>query len=354
MDAGGIENYLLNFLHFTHEKWDCTVVARNGRRGDLTEEYEKLKIIIRYQGVGYINPLKWYRLYQFFKSESYDTICDFNGNFGGIPMLIGKLAGIKNRIVFYRRSSRAYELTALKLFYDNLMNKLVNRYATKILSNSRYALNVFFKQQVSLNGKFKVIPNGINLESFTTEYTKQEARQKLNIESNAFVVGHVGRVDPAKNHEMIFKVASELIERIPNVRFLFCGKDTDSQEFMKAAERYGITNRCYFLGLQDDIPLVLQTMDIFYFPSVTEGQPNALIEAMIMGVPILASRIPPICEIIPEKNHNDYLIDPLNVSESVNRIMDLYEKSYKRVSLESHMKQKFDATKNFKLFEHEL
>ncbi len=355
MDAGGIENYLLRFLKFYNNRdRNYTIIARNTRTGDLTQEYEMLNIKIRYQGVGYANPLKWYRLYRHFKTASYDTICDFNGNFGGIPVLIAKLAGVANRIVFYRRSSRAYKLTVLRLLYDNFMSKLVYTYSTKILSNSRHALNVFFEDWTSHNGQFKIIPNGVNLKNFRTEYSKEEARKRLNIQRNAWVVGHVGRFDPAKNHEMIFEVATQLIRQIPNIRFLFCGKGTDSEAFMEATQRYDIRNRCHFLGLQDDIPRVLKTMDLFYFPSVTEGQPNALIEAMIMGLPILASRIPSICEIIPKQYQNDILIDPKDISDSVNKIMDIYNKAYKQVKLEAYMKQKFNASKNFKLFENEL
>jgi glycosyltransferase involved in cell wall biosynthesis len=357
MDAGGIENYLLRFLQFNNnDNWSCTVIVRNARTGDLTKEYEELNIRLRYQGVGYANPLKWYRLYRHFKKESYDTICDFNGNFGGIPMLVGKLAGVTNRITFYRRSSRAYKQTALKLFYDEYLNRLVYLCSTRVLSNSRHALDVFFKDRYksASNGQFKIIPNGINLKDFKTKYSKEQARDKLNIRKDAYVIGHIGRFDPAKNHEMMFKVAGELIKETSDIRFLFCGKGTDSEEFMKAMQKYGISSRCYCLGLQDDIPMVLRAMDLFYFPSVTEGQPNALIEAMIMGLPVLASRIPPICEIIPEKLQDDVLIDPKKVSESVKRITDIYNKTVELVNLEAFMKNKFDANKNFKLFKNEF
>ena len=79
------------------------------------------------------------------------------------------------------------------------------------------------------------------------------------------------------------------------------------------------------LGNRSDINELLQIMNVFLFPSTIEGQPNALIEAMISGVPIVTSNIQPIIETTPEKMHR-YLKDPFDVDGYVDLIKDLYNK----------------------------
>ncbi len=319
LNAGGMENYLLRFLQFIQETAQFTVLVRNGQGGDLYMEYIKTDVNIRFQKVGFFNPYNWYKLYRFFKKENFQTVCDFSGNFSGISLTMARLAGVKNRIVFYRRSSNAFKPTWFRLMYNNAMNKLVFNQATKILSNSQYALNFFFPYKSSDAKRFKVIPNGIDPDIFNITETKEEARRYFKLPLDKFIVGHVGRYDPAKNHQTIFKVAQMLIQENQAINFVFVGKGTDSPAFLEKIKSYEIEEICFCLGLQSNLPLLYKTMDLFYFPSVTEGQPNALIEAMMAGLPFVASNTSPIKEIVPVENFNQ-LFDPLEIKGSIEKI----------------------------------
>src|SRR5699024_4359596 len=152
----------------------------------------------------------------------------------------------------------------LRLTYDNLMNYLVSRYSTKILSNSNYALDFFFNNDTIQHSSKSVIPNGINMKVFNNQIPKERARKQLGINNDVFLVGHVGRFDPAKNHEFFFKAAKIIVQKWHNTQFLFCGKGTDSSEFKQLANKYGMGSKCIFLGLQNDIPLILSALDLFF------------------------------------------------------------------------------------------
>lgn len=344
LNAGGIENYLLRFLNYLPEKKNVTVVVRNKKKGDLFHEFEKTGVNIHFQGVGFFNPVKWMKLYQYFKQQHFQTICDFTGNFAGIPLLVARIAGIKNRIAFYRRSSNAFKETPFRLVYSKFLNRLVYIHATKILSNSQYALDFFFKYRKPGDERFKIIPNGVDASKFQTKETKEDARRYFKIPENSFVIGHVGRYDPAKNHETIFKVASILTKRFTNIVFLFCGRETNSPEFLAQLKTHEIENASFPLGLQVNLPLVYKTMDLFYFPSVTEGQPNALIEAMMAGIPVVASEIPPIKEVIPERGYL-FLLNPLKEVDAVNVLSEIYLGNLET----SHLTFKDDAIENFNI-----
>lgn len=103
---------------------------------------------------------------------------------------------------------------------------------------------------------------------------------------------------------------------------LLCGKGVDENLRTIILEN-NMQNRIIALGYRDDIPKVLNTMDCYYFPSLTEGQPNALLEAMIMNLPIVASNIDPIKECLPESFHTE-LIDPIKVDDAVGKILNIY------------------------------
>jgi glycosyltransferase involved in cell wall biosynthesis len=354
LNAGGTENYVLRFLRHQSKDYCFTIIIRDLQKGDLYSEYQDLPVNFLYKKIGYFDPLKWWSFHKFLKSGNFNAICDFNGNFAGIPLLMAKLAGIENRIAFYRRSSNAYKNTIVRKLYDNWVNALVFKYATKILSNSRAALDFFFPTRDLSDQRFKVILNGIESGEFYTKLTKFQARSLYGIPENGFVVGHVGRFDPSKNHTTIFEVASKLKQDFSNLYFVYCGRNTDSDEFRDQLKRRNIEDISTVLGLQKDLPAVFKTMDLFYFPSITEGQPNALIEAMISGLPIIASDIPSIREIIPDQLQEDVLIGPTDINTACKRIENYIAGTQPKFNLRNEICRKFDANVNFQIFFNEL
>ncbi|MDO9551554.1 glycosyltransferase [Rhodonellum sp.] len=319
LNPGGIETYLLRFLSFIKQDalLDPYVLVRNMERGDLFENYVALGVPIYFQPLGYINPksFKWY--YKLFIKEQFDTVCDFNANFAGIPMWLAKQAEINNRIAFYRQGKDHFKVTFLRNLYNSLVKNLVFTSSTQILSNSKASLNFFFPSWQK-NERFKVIYNGMNVDDFHFHAKNSSIRAELGISLEAFVICHSGRLDPAKNHKTLLKVAKELIERDKSIYFIFCGLNTE--KLQDEVDSMGIKGNAKLLGFRKDVADILSTSNLFYFPSLTEGQPNALIEAMLCGLPFVASNIPPIVEIMPE-TQKPYLIDPLDVEKSVNLIL---------------------------------
>lgn len=353
-NAGGSENYALRFIQYCkNDPFEFHVLSLILEEGDMEDLFLKEKCILHYKRISYLNPMKFFQIYKFFIKERFDVVCTFNGNFGGVPLLISNLSGIKKRISWYRRSSNAFGENRFKKFYNKLVNYLVRHNATVILSNSRYALESFHKAYYKKDNRYKIIPNGVDAKRFRTSLSKSEARDTLNIPVDIFLVGHVGRFDPAKNHEAIFKIAAKLKDRNFNIGFLFCGKDTDGEAFEALLKTHDIKDICYNIGLTQELPMVLKTMDLFFFPSKTEGQPNALIEAMVAEIPVLASNIPPILEATPE---NVDTVDPYDIECALQLIVDFKNNLDLRNNAihKNWAEEMFDYTKNFELFKLEL
>lgn len=346
--SGGIETYLLRFLQFADGRLDATILVRNKDKGELFQDYKDTGAKILFKPLGYFNlsSIKWY--YHFFKQQEFETICDFNANFAGLVMLLARILGTKKRITFYRQSSHHFKQSSLKLLYVKLLNRLVLWNSTSILSNSEAAFIFFFPSDYHNDIRFKVIKNGVYLNHYLglVDISKSELRQKLHLPLDKKIIGHVGRFAEAKNHMFILNVAAELIKRNNLYYFILIGNETS--KLQPIVNKMNISENIQILSYTKNIPEYLRSFDLFFFPSITEGQPNALIEAMATGLKIVASDIPSIRECLPVENW-DCLIDPTKVSDAVDKIQSKIEYD-DIITLQTHVKQHFNSEKQFQLF----
>lgn len=326
LNSGGIENYLLRFLTYFEGKIEPIVVCKGNQFGELEEEYSKIDSIqLVKMNLGHFKISSYYNVYNFLKYNNIDSITDFTGNFAGITMFVAKLSKIKIRVSFYRNAAIKFEKTFFKTIYNLIMRKLVYTYSTKILSNSESALIYFYPKKYKRDLRFKVIYNAIDASKFTN--IKSYNKNDFDIESTNFVIGHTGRLDSQKNHKTILKVAEILLEKYDDISFILCGKNTEKH--LPKLIKSKFKDRIKILGYRNDVNRILPVFDLFFFPSIVEGQPNALIEAMISGLQIVASNIGPIKETTPQILQNE-LINPLDVKAFCERIEEYYLNREKR------------------------
>ncbi len=350
LENGGLENYLLRFIKDRHTHFGKIIVFCKGNFGGyLEEEYRKINNVeIILKKLSYFNFLGYFDLYLFLRKHKDYTICDFTGTFSGLVMLVASYANIKNRIVFYRESEYQFKLSSIKRVYVRILERLVLKFALNILSNSEYAFQNIFSLNVVDNKKFSIIRNGLDVKSFLD--IKDNLKKELNISEEMYIVGHIGRYTNAKNHKTIILTAIELCKNREDVVFLFCGNGVRDNLQVLIPIQY--KHRFFLFNNRADIPCVLNTIDLFYFPSLNEGQPNSLIEAMIMGKRIVASNIPTIKECVPEAFCN-YLIDPYSVRDAVNSI-DFFLKETVSIDLQEWSISMFDCSVRFDEFEEVL
>lgn len=346
LDSGGIENYLLRFLTYKAHYFNHVIVyCKGGKTGQLEKKYRKISNLSIYtKKLSYFKPNDYFHLYRFLKKNNVKSVCDFTGNFAGLVLYTAKFAKVSNRIVFYRGSTNHFEETRIKLFYDKLVKKLTYKYATSLLSNSQAAFDFFYKKKLH-DERFKVIYNGIDSTKF--DVGSSNLRKDFNIPEDAFVIGHTGRFNYAKNHSIIIDIAKILINKYNDIYFIMCGNGVKTGLEDKVKE-LGLNNKIRLFENRDDIPIFLNTMDCYFFPSITEGQPNALIEAMIMGLPFIASDINPIIETV---DGIENLYNPYDVKQFSNALESLYIKKPQRdQALREKTIKRFDYKKRFEEF----
>lgn len=352
IDAGGLETYLLRFLKFSAGKFQVTVVVRNKfHEGELYQDYQSLEVNLVFMPLGYFNLKQMLKYLQFLRKNKFHTVCDLNGNFAGLVMMLSWFAGIRNRITFYRSSSNHFKKNSVNLIYNSIVNKLVGLFSTYIFANSNAGMNFFFPDRKPNDQRFKVIYNGLDFTVIKTlQVDAHDLREELQLPADAILIAHSGRFQPPKNHEVILQVAQQVVKANAKVYFLLCGKDTEKLK-SKTVEM-GIAENVRLLGYRNDVLNILSISDLFFFPSITEGQPNALIEAMALGLPVVASDIDVIKECVPAEMYAK-LLRPNDVMGFVQAITNTI-RNRKQENLQSWVEENFSATKNFELFQRYL
>lgn len=350
LNQGGAETYLLRYLQYDREN-EHYVLCKYGITGPLEKEYKKVAHIITDINFSHILG-DYHKFYRFLKDQHIDSVWDGTTD---ITLIIAKFAGVKNRYLFYRSSSSCWVKDSfyIRHLYNFILRKLCSLSVTKILANSETALKRFHPNYKKHPERFQVIYNGISTNSISNK-NRTEIRELLHIPKDAFIVGHSGRLDPAKNHPMIIDVAISLCKKYEDIHFVLMGLNVD-KKYGEQIEQLGLENRIHLLGYRKDVMDILKGLDLYYFPSVTEGQPNALIEALVSGLPFVASNIDPIKEATPTLLHKN-LVDPRDKELNVSAIENFYL-NRDRLSSETCAEwaiNYFEANRQFHLFKTEL
>lgn len=158
-----------------------------------------------------------------------------------------------------------------------------------------------------------VITNGINLAKFDLNQSFKDIRKEFNIQEDEVLVGFIARMTSQKDPFTLLKA----IARIPadnKIKFLIIGDGDCKEEVLKMADELGINSRVIFERFRQDIPDVLHGIDIFCLPSLWEGLPIALLEAMAMAKAVVATAIDGTKEVIIHEK-NGLLVPVMNPDE---------------------------------------
>lgn len=123
-------------------------------------------------------------------------------------------------------------------------------------------------------------------------------KEKLSITKNSPVVGILANLRDMKGHRYVIEALPELRHEFPDIVFLFAGRDDSNGEIREYAEKLGVSDSIRFLGFWKNPAELFAVMDMFLLPSDWEGLPVSIIEAMNAGVPVIASRVGGIPELI--------------------------------------------------------
>jgi glycosyltransferase involved in cell wall biosynthesis len=142
------------------------------------------------------------------------------------------------------------------------------------------------------------IPNGISITPYENLPSRDEARARLGLPARSFVVGIVARVSPAKGHLLLIDVFTRVLRTFPGALLLIVGDGIRLPEVKARIQELGLGESVLVMGERRDVPVILAAMDVFCLPSETEGMPMTVLEAMAAALPVVASDVGGISEIV--------------------------------------------------------
>ncbi|MBF0522904.1 MAG: glycosyltransferase [Candidatus Omnitrophica bacterium] len=174
-------------------------------------------------------------------------------------------------------------------------------------------------------GKLSVISNGIDVDGFSHLGGKEEkarSRMKFSLEQSNIVLGIVGRLAQQKGHEYLFRAVSNILQTNKNfpLKVLVAGDGALDKDLKELVNELGISKNIIFTGFCDDIKSVLGAIDVLVMPSLSEGLPMVLLEAMSAGVLVIATPVGDIPKLIKD-GFTGILVNPKDVAGLAAAIM---------------------------------
>ncbi|MEK6791916.1 MAG: glycosyltransferase family 4 protein [Deltaproteobacteria bacterium] len=234
----------------------------------------------------------------------------------------------------------------LKLY--NRLDLLALKLAHRIIAVSE-ALKLELTQCGIKERRIVVIPNAVLAGPQATPSKEERTLKRRSIACNddAFLIGYAGRLSPEKGVSYLIEAASMTISNGANLRLVIIGDGPEKGGLMKLAASKGIEDRVTFTGFQSDVESWLCCMDAFVLPSLTEGTPMALLEAMASGLPCVASAVGGVPQVI-ENWKNGVLVPPGKPEEIAGALMKIYKDTSLRKSLSVEAVSTINAKYNIK------
>lgn len=181
----------------------------------------------------------------------------------------------------------------------------------------------FSAEHIGLSpARLVVIPNGIELLP-QPAVDKAAVWAELGRPRPEMVIGTVGRLEPVKGFPYLLEALAQLAPAYPAVHLLIVGDGPERTALEAQAHRLGLGERVIFAGHRTDVPLLMGGMDLFVLPSIWEGMPNVVLEAMAAGLPVVATAVGGTPEIVVE-GETGLLVpprDPAALAEAMERLL---------------------------------
>lgn len=207
------------------------------------------------------------------------------------------------------------------LLYSKTIGKMIFHKADGIHLLSSFNTTTLQKWKIDTT-KTYVVPRGVNTKSFKPKKGEKLLKENLKIKNDETVVLFVGRLDLVKGIDYLIKAATKITSDYKKVKFLIVGEGSLKPKYEKISKE--ISDRIIFLGYRTDIPSLMNISNIFVLTSLSEGACNVVLEASASGLPVIATGVGEVQEIISDRE-TGILTQPRNVNQLIKSLKTLIE-----------------------------
>jgi len=215
-------------------------------------------------------------------------------HFSGLVVSLARLAGVPVRIAHSHNTNDGRATDVFRASYRLVMSALIRANAGYLIGCSKPACVSLFGERCR---EFRVFRNAIDPGGFRLPEagTRNSVRASLGLGQGDFVIGHIGRFDPQKNHSGLIDIFAKVAALRSSARLLLVGDGSLRAEIEERCRLRGVEGSVLFLGIRSDVPHILAACDAFVLPSLCEGLAFVVVEAQTAGLPCVVS------EAIPEE-----------------------------------------------------
>jgi len=344
LDIGGAERLVIDVIkNLDQEKFTVKIICMKKSGAwdvELKDHGIPLILLGQKRGISFISLIK---LIKILKQEHPDIVHThlFGADFYG--SVAARLIGIKYLVSTEHNLN--YSENAVKKIIKIFISKLFNNIITVSEAVKKYMIKSYYVKEK----KILVIYNGVDINKFFQPLNKKDGvRENKNI-----IIGSIGRLTKQKGFEYLIEAINKLSVS-QDIECLIVGEGELKTLFQEKVKKIGLENKIKFLGLQKDIKFFLNKIDIFILPSLWEGFGIVLLEAGLAGVPVIASKIDGITEII-EDNKDGLLVKPADSNELAQKIEYLIKqkelKNKLAINLQTKIKNNFSIQKTVVQYE---
>ncbi len=344
-DFGGTESYLLRLVSGLDRQAFEPIVLSLCPAGRIGREIAALGMRVESFGMAarpkphQLLAAVW-RLRRFLRREKIELVQALLYRANVVAATAVKLAGRRIPLVTGQRS-----LIPAGRGRDALLQRFTRGWADKVVAVSQAVAAELAATEKIDPGKVLVIQNGIDLERFRIgadeeKQRRETARQAWGASENDLVVGAVGRLHGPKGLEYLVQAFALAKSEEPRLRLVIAGDGPERENLENLARDRRI--EVLFLGYQTDPIPLYPGFDIYALPSLAEGSPNALLEAMACGRPAIASRVGGVPEAAID-GESGILVEPRNPAALAKALLDLAKDPPRRNALGRAARERVEA-----------
>ena len=266
-------------------------------------------------------PLAVWRLARLLKREKIDLL-QTHLYYAGLIGVLSKSLWRQTVIVLTRHHTAVVRMLGTRghIAGDKWMAKMADKVVTVSEAAKTYMIEVdgISRQDIA------VVYLGFDFSNFSpNEDERERVRTEFGFSGQTFVIGYAGNFVAGKGHRQLVQAFGAILKRIPSAKLFFVGRG-DRTEIENVIAQLGLFDAVKFAGWRDDMPACLNAMDLFVQPSLSEAFSQVLIEAMGVGLPVIATNVGGAREVIDD-NINGVLIEPDDVEAIVREVTAAYE-----------------------------
>ncbi len=287
LGAGGAQRVIANYGRLLDRgKFDmsvCALTTGGHYEGEFGRSGVPYIVLGKREGLDLFISVKLFRL---FRAQAVDVVHFHDMSASGWGTVPALLAGVKAIVSTEHNvvpdpgimSAIKWRLVTLMLFFHR-----------KIIAVSVEVSNA--RSHPFLSRKITTIRNGVDPSQFDVRVDRQQYVSELGLREKSVIVGIVARFEPQKAHDVFLQAMALVLAKRNDVSALLVGDGFGKADMVKLATDMGLRDRVVFAGVREDVPQILNLIDIFALSSDWEGLPMTILEAMACGKPVVSTDV---------------------------------------------------------------